>query len=303
MKITLGQPISFCQSGARSNQEDARYPDSDHPEHPLPFFVVCDGVGGSEGGEIASRTVSRTIGRSLSGFDWSGSFSNHDLAKVLDKAYRALDHAANDETSDMATTLALAAFHKDGCVLAHIGDSRVCQFRPTEGMLYRSEDHSLVSSLVHSGLLSPDAADSHPQATTITRYMCPANDQEERYCATVYRTRDVQAGDYFFLCSDGVLEAVDDDSLTEIICASGDDDQKMAVIASLCETSSDNNTAFLIPILSVDAVSSTTDNEDMDKNDSVTERPSNCSGRLQEVQAEGESCLEKITKIFNDIFN
>jgi serine/threonine protein phosphatase PrpC len=71
--------------------------------------------------------------------------------------------------------------------------------------------------------------------------------------ATVFQTSDIQADDYFFLCSDGVLECVDDETLCSIVCPQGSDEDKCSQIARLCEQSKDNNTAYLIHIASVDA--------------------------------------------------
>ena len=61
----MNQPYSFTQLGRRTNQEDSRYPDCDTPKDPQPFFVVCDGVGGNEKGEVASRTVCDAFGKAL----------------------------------------------------------------------------------------------------------------------------------------------------------------------------------------------------------------------------------------------
>ena len=74
MKILLGQAYSFHQIGQRDNQEDARYPDADIAPNEQRFFVVCDGVGGSNKGEVASNAVCESFGNSLSEFDFDKSF-------------------------------------------------------------------------------------------------------------------------------------------------------------------------------------------------------------------------------------
>ena len=61
MEIKLAQAYSFCQLGQRKNQEDARCPNTDVIDEKQRFFVVCDGVGGSEKGEVASSTVCHSI--------------------------------------------------------------------------------------------------------------------------------------------------------------------------------------------------------------------------------------------------
>jgi len=252
MKVTIGQPYSFHQLGKRDNQEDARFPDEDKPQNPAPFFVVCDGVGGCEKGEVASNAVCKAFAKALAKTDWNGDFANDDFKVALNEAYDSLNDMANKDNADMATTLTFVCFHAGGCLVAHIGDSRIYHIRPNAGILYRSEDHSLVNALVHSGNLTPEEAERHPQSNVITRYIGITKDGQERSNATVMRITDIQAGDYFFLCSDGVLESVSDKTLLDILSMPMTDEEKMGNIARLCQDSHDNNTAYLIPIASVE---------------------------------------------------
>ena len=254
MVISLYQPYSFCQLGQRSNQEDCRLPDTDSITEEQFFFAVCDGVGGSEYGEVASKSVCEGLHEALEDTDWSKPFSIDDFQGVLTAAYNKLDEAA-DETGnrDMASTLAFVCFHGAGCLLAHIGDSRVYQFRPGMGIVYRSSDHSQINNLIHAGVISPDKLETNPERSVISRYMEPSSDQTTRCMATVLQTTDIQADDYFFLCSDGVLECVDDDMLYHIICMQGNDEEKCRKIAKLSQRSKDNNTAYLLHVAGVDA--------------------------------------------------
>ena len=247
MHITLSQPYSFCQVGRRENQEDARYPDSDSPQGYAPFFIVCDGVGGGEDGELASKTVCQSLSRSLRHFDWQhDEFTGDDFNAALAEAYQALERADEGRQTDMATTLTLVCFHRGGCTMAHLGDSRIYQIRPGRGIMYRSDDHALVNELVHAGLVSPDKAFTHPERSTITRYMAAYD--EERSMPTLIRTTDVEAGDYFFLCTDGVLAMVSEDQLEQIVCGEGSDADKCRQIAELSRDSHDNNTACLVRV-------------------------------------------------------
>lgn len=263
MKITLNQPYSFYQFGQRNNQEDARYPDADRPESCAPFFLVCDGVGGCERGEVASHTVCLAFVRALTDIDWSREFTDEDFQIALGMAYHSLEQTSTPENRNMATTLTFACFHAGGCTMAHMGDSRIYHVRPGSGILYRSEDHSLVNVLVHSGNLTPEAAINHPNSNVITRYMSVVSDKENRSRATVVCTKDLQAGDYLFLCSDGVLECVPDEILLDTLSnPSLFDEQKVARLANLSRNSYDNNTAILIPIVSVEMEDGESDYED-----------------------------------------
>lgn len=252
MEIKLAQAYSFCQLGQRRNQEDARYPEMDVIDEKQRFFVVCDGVGGSEKGEVASSTVCHSIQDVLTHVNLSAKpFTNQDFSKILDAAYDALDAKANRQTKDMATTMTFVCFHQGGCMMAHIGDSRIYQVRPGHGVIYRSEDHSLVNSLVHNGIITPEQAVNHPQNNVITRFMGPKEADRDRCMATVVNTKDVQMDDYFFLCTDGVLHNLSDEELVAILSSDKSNQEKNKIIATKSFTSSDNNTAILINVADV----------------------------------------------------
>ena len=151
----------------------------------------------------------------------------------------------------MATTMTFVCFHQGGCMMAHIGDSRIYQVRPGHGIIYRSEDHSLVNSLVHNGIITPEQAVNHPQSNVITRYMGPKETDRDRCMATVVNTKDIQKNDYFFLCSDGVLHNLSDEELVAILSSDKSNQEKNDIIASKSFSSSDNNTAILINVADV----------------------------------------------------
>ena len=270
MDIKLNQAYSFHQKGQRDYQEDSRFPDADAPDLSQHFFVVCDGVGGCDKGEVASKTVCESFGSSMKHFDYSQDFTNADFSRVLDAAYNALDAKVNDSNREMATTLTFVCFHGGGCTMAHIGDSRIYHIRPDEGILYRSDDHSVVNNLVHNGMLSPEQALNHPQSNVITRYMESVDSDQNRCMATVMRTVDVADGDYFFLCTDGVLHQVTDEELVDILSSDESDKVKMQQIAKMSEDSEDNNTAYLVSVAQVVADAGTVQEAEQTDDDSHT---------------------------------
>lgn len=269
MKILLDQAYSFCQKGQRDYQEDARWPDTDIPMLSQRFFIVCDGVGGCECGEVASSTVCRAMARSMDGLDYSKDFTTAVFSKIFDAAYDALDDIRNEANEDMATTMTMLCFHAGGCTMAHVGDSRIYQFRKSEGIIYRSNDHSLTNKLVHEGLLSPEQAVNHSQGNVITRYMSSVGKDEERWEATVVTTKDIQEGDTFILCTDGVTHCVTDEQLMEILNDDCSDEAKVSHIAEICRNSQDNNTYYLVRVKNV--VEECNDNCDGNKS-SLTKR-------------------------------
>jgi protein phosphatase len=264
MKITLRQPYSYSQIGGRSNQEDARYPDMDKPSDYEAFFVVCDGVGGQDKGEVASRTVCEAFAQEMKPYDISADFSIADFQNVLTHVFERFHKAIKPETKEMATTLTFVCFNKNGVLAAHIGDSRIYQYRSGVGIMYKSEDHSLVNDLVRNGLLKAEDAKSHPQANVITRCVCYVASDGQASAATVALIKDVEANDYFIQCSDGVLDGIDENTLSEILDSSMKDDDKCKALASLSRESHDNNTLYLVPVDKVEY------EEDEQKTDVVT---------------------------------
>lgn len=301
MDIQLNTAYSFCQQGQRDYQEDSRYPNADSISGTQRFFVVCDGVGGCEKGEVASQTVCQAIGKVMAGTDFNSDFTNQHFHKVLDAAYNALDKIVNDENRDMGTTMTFICFHAGGCTMAHIGDSRIYQIRPSEGIIYRSDDHSLVNSMVHNGMLTPDEADTHSERNVITRYMEAVEADQNRCMATVMRTEDVKAGDYFLLCTDGVLHYISDDELLDLLSGKESDEEKMLTLAEKSKDSEDNNTAWLISIQSV------TQTEESDSDDDATESATTkrltMKARQQEEIESVQAKNNQLKKWFNKIFN
>lgn len=281
MDIKLYPTLSFYQIGQRGNQEDARYPDTDTPAADCTTFVVCDGVGGLDKGEIASRTVAESIGHSMAAYDGSEVFTDSDFAKVLATAYADLAKRNTGTGEGMATTLTFMHVHAGGVFVAHIGDSRIYQIREGVGVVYRSYDHSLVNVLVRTGNLSPADAVDHPQSNIITRCM-GGPDPNRHDAANVFNIVDVRSGDYFLMCSDGVLHQLTDEGLVELLCSSATDGEKMAQLASIAAPSTDNNTAMLVHIAEVSG-NEADDSADVDSADE--EDCTGCDTHIIEVPA------------------
>lgn len=250
MEIRLSQPYSFCRLGRRTTQEDARFPDEDIPRGGGAVFLVCDGVGGIDCGEVASHVIADSVGNSLGRYDLSKPFGVSDFGKVLKDAVEKLTVASRHIKKDMATTLAFLCFHSEGAFMAHIGDSRIYHIRPGVGVLHQTSDHSLVNALVHSGNITPEEAIDHPRKNVITRCIRPIGNGEPAVASTL-QVSDVEKGDFFFLCSDGVSHCIDDVGLLELVSDKADDETKIRKIEDLCRYSPDNNTAILIRVSDV----------------------------------------------------
>lgn len=248
MKIELFQPYSFCQIGRRNNQEDARFPDEDRPSPDASCFVVCDGVGGEENGEVASRVVCDAFGEYMDSMKPKEAFTADDFRKALSFVYNRLLEVMEMKGREMATTLTFLCFHEEGVLAAHIGDSRIYHIRPHVGILYRSNDHSLVNALVHAGNITPEAGICHQKSNYITRFLGYVEEDTELPIADVIQLNDIEPGDYFFLCTDGVIQQLDEEDLLDILEDKEGNEEKMKRIEERCSNSPDNNTACLIPV-------------------------------------------------------
>jgi protein phosphatase len=252
MKIEIAQPYGFSLIGKRPNNEDSIYPMPDNGTIHDSLYLVCDGVGGVEKGEVASAELCGTFSHSVTG-DFNQPFSRSDFKTVLAVAYKRLDELEDPNVSrKMGSTLTLLKFHSGGAMIAHIGDSRVYHIRPAakQPILFKTEDHSLVATLVKAGLITPEEAAVHPKKNIIHRAVQPH--QPEHAEADIYITTDIKPGDYFFLCSDGVLENLTDTILADILQKKVPDKVKIEEIKKVCEgKTKDNYSAWLVRIKNV----------------------------------------------------
>ena len=251
MEIKILQPAYFTECGQKPNQEDALFPRAGEATTNHRIFMVCDGIGGHEKGEVASNCVAETIGENLADAPLCSIEEMKEyFQKALTLTYDTLDQLDADNTSrrKMGTTLTFLALCADGILIAHIGDSRVYQLRPGSGILFQTRDHSLVYDLIAAGELTEEEARTFPQRNIITRAVQP--NQEYRARPTFDIITDLRPGDIFFLCSDGVIEKVENDELQDFLLADAPLDEKLEKLRTCCldRQTHDNNTCYAIEL-------------------------------------------------------
>jgi serine/threonine protein phosphatase PrpC len=173
-----------------------------------PLFVVADGMGGAQAGEVASEMAVRSFDDELPGGEPAAA-----LVEVIEQANRRIHERsrADERRAGMGTTVTAAYVADDDVVVAHVGDSRAYLLR--DGELRRlTTDHSLVGELVARGKLTEEQAESHPQRSVITRALGP--EPEVRVDVEAFRARP---GDLFLLCSDGLTSMVHEPRLRELV--------------------------------------------------------------------------------------
>ena len=266
MKFKI-KAYNLQELGQRQNQEDSLFPALGKSTPDDRLFVLCDGMGGHEKGEVASATVCETISSTIfSAWNPNEALSDELFLQALSAAYDALDAKDNGEERKMGTTLTFLCIHTNGATVAHIGDSRVYQLRPASKksparIVFRTQDHSLVNDLVKIGEITEEEAKHHPQKNVITRAMQPC--QEHRAKADIAHLTDIQPGDYFYMCSDGMLEEASDENILNIITKPNvTDEQKLEMLRQVTEDNKDNHTAHLIHIEKVEGKASIVSNEE-----------------------------------------
>jgi protein phosphatase len=249
MNITIGKPFATCEKGRRQNNEDYIYPLSELANSDQKLFIVCDGVGGAEKGEIASSLAIESIQTYFATF-LEGDATEEFIQKAVQYTETRFDDyvALHPEAKGMATTLTLAYIGMSGITVAHIGDSRIYQFR-NEQPVFRTEDHSLVSELVKAGHISPKEAMNHPRRNVITRAISGTSGS---VAADVVLLTDIQPNDYLFLCTDGVTECITDTMLSHLFSDNPPTETLKNKIVELCsENSRDNYSFYIIPIQNI----------------------------------------------------
>ncbi len=253
MNIKIYHPLAIHELGQRANQEDCIYPADGEAMEQDRLFILCDGMGGHEHGEVASQSVCQSLSAYLLQHTFEGEgVSDETLSDALKYANGELDKLAiAGDTRQMGTTLTLLWFHAKGCTAAHIGDSRIYHLRPAaHSLLYKSRDHSLAYDLYQAGELSYEEMKTFPQKNVITRAMI-AGDRNHPKPDVVHIT-DIQPGDYFYICSDGMLEQMEDEELLDIFSADIPDEEKRNLLVSATAGNKDNHSAYMVHIKEVD---------------------------------------------------
>ena len=252
MRIKIYQPLAIHELGKRANQEDGIYPIEGKATENDRLFLLCDGMGGHEHGEVASQSICK----SLSSFLLQHAVASEGLedkllSDALAYAYEELDKLAiAGDSRQMGTTLTLLYFHSNGCTAAHIGDSRIYHLRPSSHtILYKSRDHSLVYDLYQAGELTYEEMKTFPQKNVITRAMIAGDRNHPK--PDVIHISDIQPGDYFYICSDGMLEQMEDEELLDVFSANVRDEEKRQMLISETSDNKDNHSSYIVHIKEV----------------------------------------------------
>lgn len=178
-----------------------------------PLYAVADGMGGHQGGEVASRVALETVAAMARE---QGGELDLDLA-VRTANDAILERASGDANlKGMGTTLTIVRDEGGTVTIAHVGDSRAYLLRGGE-LRQLTEDHTLVHRMVTEGKLTEDEAKIHPHRSILTRAL-----GVEPGVAVDVDAREVEPGDRIMLCSDGLTGMVDEARIGEVLQGEAD---------------------------------------------------------------------------------
>jgi len=240
----------FQQQGRRPYQEDAFLIDNSQG-----LYMVCDGVGGTAKGDLASQTTVTAIQSAMSDAahaERNAAFMSEIVSTARQTLLNTLEN--KPEAAGMGTTLAMAYVADDRAYITHVGDSRVYVIRPSDGFVWKTRDHSHVQELFDAGILkSEDEMATHPMRNRITRAI-QANEDYDISMPDIHVIKNIRQGDILVLCTDGALEPFSPNDFVALLTDPTINlEQKRNLIQEACaEVSSDNNTCILLEFEATD---------------------------------------------------
>lgn len=210
MKITGNSHQGMVRS---SNQDSYAYGEISESAC---WALVCDGMGGVNGGNIASRTAVETIAESFDR-NYREEMNGNSIKNLMQSAfgranYKVLAKAEADESlTGMGTTAVAAIVTGEKAFIAHIGDSRA-YIVGEDGISQITKDHSIVQMMLDNGQITPEQAKEHPRRHIITRAIGVEENVDSDYDEVALGENDV-----LLLCSDGLTNYAEDSDIYRLI--------------------------------------------------------------------------------------
>lgn len=217
------------------------------------ILIVCDGMGGHDGGEIASHVAVETLTEFLSAAD------NNDPAQAIEDALRAANTAVVNTASpqgglDMGTTAVVAWVENARFWFGWVGDSRLFHWRGDQ-KLNGSIDHTRVQVMVDLGLLSPDQVRGHPDSHILMQALGGGPAAQQSFLPSVIRDAiPLLKGDFLLLCSDGLHDLVDDTDLLLNTTGKSVTQATQALIDAALEKGGHDNITVVVLIADQDTI-------------------------------------------------
>jgi len=219
--------LSHTGKKRSNNQDSYRIGELKSAPDDFALAVVCDGMGGHAGGEVASQIAADLIWTVVSRQQVEKAEGLYSAMKeALERADAAIEQRASKDPdlAGMGTTAVLAAINRDEYIHCYLGDSRLYHFRGRE-FIYQTKDHSVVRFLMEEGIISADEAKDHPYRSQLTSSLGggPGANRltiEPKWDETESPRRQWESGDWLLLCSDGLNSELEDGEIAELLNSS-----------------------------------------------------------------------------------
>jgi protein phosphatase len=206
--------LRIAEEAVRTDTGRQRNANEDSLFVEAPLFVVADGMGGAQAGEVASRAAVESFTHDLPSAP-SSTPPERLLEETIEGANRTIHELARKDPSltgmGTTTTAALVDLDAEEVAIGHVGDSRAYRLRGGR-FEQLTRDHSLVEEMRRKGQLTDAQAEDHPQRSIITRALGPEPEVE-----VDLQTVPAQAGDVFLICSDGLTTMLADEKIAHIL--------------------------------------------------------------------------------------
>lgn len=236
--------VGKCDIGrVRKHNEDSIYI-SEGPNNKLRYFIVADGMGGHNAGEVASQSAIRFFNEYLE--SKSHIDENSEILDLLVEALnnsnlRVYEMAENNSAyNGMGTTFTVAAIVDDKMYCAHIGDSRVYIF-DQRGIRQITKDHSFVMEMVRMGKITLEEARVHPKRNIITK----AVGIEKNMPADTY-IQTLDEDSIVLICSDGLSSMVSDKDMEKILKKRASIEKKAEMLVELANKNGGNDNISVV---------------------------------------------------------
>ena len=204
MTLRIAEEAVRTDTGRQRNaNEDSYFTDA-------PLFVIADGMGGAQAGEVASKAAADAFAQ-----EPPATPPERWLERTIEAANRTIHELARRDPGlagmGTTTTAAIVDLEAEEVAIGHVGDSRAYRFRGGR-FEQLTRDHSLVEEMRRKGQITDAQAEDHPQRSIITRALGP-----EPEVQVDLQTVPAQDGDVFLICSDGLTTMLDDEKIAHIL--------------------------------------------------------------------------------------
>lgn len=222
---------------------------SEDSNMPFGLYIVADGMGGHQHGELASAAAVRVLGTHTIGELYAPLFSPNptppsaSIQEIMDDGVQAAHRQILREVQGGGTTLTAVLIRGEQMTLAHVGDSRAYAISEDGKMEVLTRDHSLVQRLVELGQITDEEAAVHPQKNVLYR----ALGQGEPFTPDISTLPTPQSG-YLMICSDGLWGVVPEEQISKIVLESANPQEACSLLVAAANDAGgpDNITAILV---------------------------------------------------------